>query len=109
MGWYGRTLAVARSAGKSALIEKGLLLGRGRAAENAVAMGKAAEPADDIGVVFGIFQVTRIARFAKQIDAAELIGNLLRMHERHVEKLKQVVVEARIRAAGDRAACDLAG
>jgi hypothetical protein len=65
---------LATLARKPTLIEKGLLLGSGRAAKNAVAMGKAAEPADDIGVVLGIFQVFGVAGFAEEIDAIELVG-----------------------------------
>src|ERR1700722_8288815 len=94
-------------AGKSALIEKGLLLWRRHAAKNAVSMRKAAEPADDVGMVLGVFQVLRPAGGAEELDATQLIGEVLRMHEWYIEEFEQLRLEAPVRAARDRAVCDL--
>ena len=46
---------------KSSLVQEGLLLRRGRAAQKAIAMGEAPEPPDDVGVVLGPFQVFGMA------------------------------------------------
>src|SRR5712672_3544179 len=54
---WPRSFPVLSSAGKPATIEKGLLLRRGRAAQNAIAMREAPEPADNAGVVLGIAEV----------------------------------------------------
>ncbi len=59
---------------KSRLVQEGLLVRRGRAAQQAVAMGKAAEPPDDVGVVLGPFQAFGMAGRARQLDAAQLVG-----------------------------------
>ncbi len=53
---------VLSSAGKAACVEEGLFFGRGRAAQDAVTVRKAPEPADDVGVVLGIFHVFGIGR-----------------------------------------------
>src|ERR1043166_6254454 len=90
-----------------AAVQKRLLL-RGRlAAEHGVAMREAAEAADDVAVLLGVFQVL-IARRAVKLDAAELVGEFLRMHERQEQKAavfgRQVlVVGALERAVGGRA------
>ena len=46
---------------KSAVVEKGLLLLGGDAAEQRVAMREAAEPADDVGVLLRPFQQVGVA------------------------------------------------
>jgi len=55
---------VLSSAGKASGIEECLFFGRGRPAQNPVAVGKAPEPADDVGVLFGIFLVFGIGAAA---------------------------------------------
>ena len=52
---------VLSSAGKPAGVEEGLLFGRGRAAQDAVAVREAPEPADDIGVLLGIVALSALA------------------------------------------------
>src|SRR3954464_11078694 len=66
-------------------VEIGLLLGRRGAAQNRIAMRKAAEAADDVGMALGIFQIF-IVGLPIQRDAALLIVHVLRMHERQEEK-----------------------
>ena len=72
-------------------------------------MGKATEPPDNIGMFLGIVEVIGIAGFAEEVDATQLVGQMLRMHERHVEKFQQGFVDTRIRAAGYGAARNLQG
>ena len=72
-------------------------------------MGKAAEPPDDIGVVLGPFQVLGMAGRARQLDAAQLVRQLLRMHERQIEEFPQSAVNPGVRTAFDGAMRHLAG
>src|ERR1700721_2081613 len=58
-------------AGKSAAVEKGLLLGRRDATENAVSMRKASEPADDVGMFLGISEVFRMVGGGERGGAAQ--------------------------------------
>src|SRR5262245_20342148 len=60
----------ARSPGEPAGIQKRLLFGRGGAAQYLVAVREAAEAADDVGVVLGIFQAVIVAERAVERDAA---------------------------------------
>ncbi len=53
-------------------------------------MGKAPEPPDDIGVVLGPFQVLGMAGRARQGDAAQLVGHVLRVHERQEQESAHV-------------------
>src|SRR5258708_30948430 len=80
---------VLSSAGKASGVKECLFLGRRCAPQDAVTVRKAAEPADDIGMVLGIFPVFGIGRAAEQLDAAQLVGQMLRMHERHIEEFEQ--------------------
>ena len=50
-------------------------------------MREAPEAADDVGMQFGIFEVLGIVGVAEQLHAAKLVGDLLGMHERQIEKL----------------------
>ena len=68
---------VLSSAGKSAAVEKGLFFRQRRSPQKTIAMREAAEPADDGGMVLGIFQVVGIAGFAEKFDAALLVGQML--------------------------------
>src|SRR6267378_6673136 len=100
---------VLSSAGKSAALEKGPFSRRRRAPQHAIAMRETPEPADDVGVILGVFQIVGVAGLAEEFDATKLVGQMLRMHERHVEKLQQCRLDARVGAAGDGAADNLAG
>src|SRR6266516_793497 len=80
---------VPSSVPKSATIQKGLFFRRRRAPQDAIAMRKAHEPADDIGMILGVFQIVRLPALAKELDATQLVGQMLRMHQRHVEKFQQ--------------------
>src|SRR3984957_12122344 len=51
------TFIVLSSAGKSAIVEKCLFLRCGASSQNAIAMGKAPEPADDVGMILGVSEV----------------------------------------------------
>src|SRR5882757_284006 len=68
-----------------AIIQIGLLLRRGGAAEHAVAMREATEAADDVGMPLGVFQIL-VAGFAIERDAAPLVVHVLRMHEGQEEE-----------------------
>jgi hypothetical protein len=103
-----RSFTVLSSAGKSAKIEKRLFFRRRGSSQNIIAMGKAPEPADDVGMILGIAEIVAIARVTKQFDAALLVGQMLRMHERHVEKFQQGRLDTLVRAARDGAGRDLA-
>src|SRR5258708_31106499 len=82
-----RAFTVMSSARKAAHVQKRLLL-RGRSAvQNPIAMREAPEPANYVGVVFGVFEVFRIAGNAEEFHAAKLLGAMLRIHERHVHEL----------------------
>ena len=70
-------------------------------------MRKASEPADDIGMFLGILEVLRIAGAAEQFDAAQLVGQIFRMHEWQIQKLQEGSFNAFIGAAGERAVDDL--
>jgi hypothetical protein len=89
-------VTVAASTRKPAFVQEGLLFRRRRAPQNSVAVRETAEPPDDRGVVFGVFEVVCPARLAEQIDAAELVRKMLRMHEGQVEKLAQIVRDSQI-------------
>jgi hypothetical protein len=58
-----------RSAGKPAVVEKGLLLQRRGAAQDRVAMREASEAANDIGMLLGVFAELIIA-------ASRLVGSM---------------------------------
>src|SRR3977135_4102616 len=106
--WFG-VFTVPSSAPKSATIEKGLFLRRRRAPQDGIAMRKAPEPADDIGMILGVFQIVRLPTLAEEFDATQLIGQMLRVHERQVEKFQQDRLDPGVGAACDGAAGDLAG
>jgi len=50
-------------------------------------VGKATEPADDVGVQLRPFQKVRIAGGGKQRAASLLVGHCFRVLERQIEKL----------------------
>src|SRR4051812_31943025 len=94
--------------GEAALVEEGLFLGRGDAAEHLVAMGEAAETADDVLVQLRPLQKLGVASRGEQCAAALLIGELFRVFERQIEELlvgdRPSAIEAvRKRSSGDRA------
>src|SRR5690242_17109526 len=90
-------------AGEAAAVEEGLLIGRGGAAEDGVAMREAAEPADDVGVQLRPLQLLGVANGAKQRAAALLVGGGLGMLERQIEELPTVGRRLQVEAAGDGA------
>src|SRR5712691_10155244 len=93
-----------RLPGKSTVVEEGLLLRAGGAAQHRIAVREAAEAADDLGVLLGVFEEFVIAISARQFDAALLIRQMLRMHERQIEKLALAVRDLAVEPAGDRTA-----
>src|SRR5205085_9130187 len=90
--------ASTRQATRSEKIE---FLLAGLAAEQRVPVRETAESSDDVGVILGVFPVL-LAGLREQLHTSFLVGELLRMHERHVEKLPQVVRRSHVDAARDR-------
>src|SRR3954464_1522423 len=77
-GFAGTSSARAADFGltlESAAVEKGLFLSCGVAAEQGVAVGEAAKPADDVGVQLRPFQKVSVAGRRKQRAASLLIGH----------------------------------
>jgi hypothetical protein len=70
-------------------------------------MRKAPEPADDVRMFLGISEVFRIVGSAEQVDAAQLVGQVFRMHEWQIQELQKGRLDLSVGAAGKRAACDL--
>src|SRR5258705_3696728 len=77
---------VASSARKAARFEKRLFFGGRPAVQHPIAMREAPEPADDVGVTFGVFQVFRIAGFSEKVNEPKLVGQVLRMHEGQIQE-----------------------
>src|ERR1700722_5489838 len=100
--------SVIALAGKPAAVEKGLFFRRRSAAENAVSVRKAPEPADNVRMFLGIAEVFGIVVGAKQVDAAQLIGQIFRMHEWQIQELQQGSFNAFVGATGKRAVGDVA-
>ena len=80
----------------------------GIAAERAIAVGKAPEAANDVGMDLGVFFAFGIAGVAAQRDAALLVGEILRVHQRQIEEAllrqsEQPVGAPRDRRFGNRA------
>ena len=96
-------LPYVRSTSKAASIEKGLLFGGRAAAKDRVAMGKAPEPADDVGMLLGMPREFFFAVAARQLEAVLLVGQIFRMHERQIEKLAFRMRDFLIEAASDGA------
>src|SRR3954447_8885535 len=102
------------SAGETAAVEEGLLVRGGVAAEQTVAVGEAAKPPDDVGVLTRVFQVLGIVGVLKQRDAMQLIGQVLGMHEGQIEEFEQdridpLICTPRNGVAGDVARLRVAG
>ena len=74
-----------------------MLFRRGLAAEDDIAVRKASEPANDPGMVFRPFQVFGMPGLPRQLDAADLVGQLLRMHERQIEEFAQLRIDPQLR------------
>src|SRR5579871_984087 len=91
------------SSGKAAGVQEGLFLRRGDASEDMVAVREAAEPADDVGVLLGVAKVLGIVSVSEQLDAAELVGQMLGMLERQIEKFEQGWIDPRVDPTGERA------
>lgn len=72
--------AAITSARKAACIKERLLVRARHAREHSVAMRKAAEPPDDVGMDFGMQHALGIGSRAAERDAALLIRDVLRMH-----------------------------
>src|SRR5207248_11434767 len=75
-----------QSAGKPAIVEKGLLLRRRGAAQDRVAMRETSEAANDIGMPLGVFAELIIVVAARQLQAAFLVREVFRVHERQIEE-----------------------
>src|SRR5450756_1769391 len=95
-------LAWQLSAGEAAAVEERLFLRGADAAEHRIAVPEAA---DDIGVPFRPFQAVGVVARAIERDRPFLISQLLRMHERQIEKAEQVGKRA-VEAVEDGAAGD---
>ena len=81
------TLASFYSACEAALVEKPLLFLRGVTAEQRVAMGEASEADDDSAMFLSERQTLGRTVGPVQGEAMVLVGELLGMHERQIEKL----------------------
>src|SRR6185503_15436681 len=92
---------------EAAIVEEGLLLRRGVASEQTVAMGEAAEPADDGGVLLGIFEVFAALDAPEQRHAMQLVRQMLGMHEGQIEEFEQVRIHPAVGAPADGAAGDV--
>src|SRR5262245_40939372 len=75
------------SAGKSACLEKALLVRPARTAQDRIAVREASEAPNDVGVPLGICREFSIAVVARELQAAFLVGKILRMHQRQIEEL----------------------
>ncbi len=72
-------------------------------------MREAPEPADDVGVVLGVFQVFGSRRLsANSSMQRNWSAQMLRMHEGQIEEFAQRRIDPRVGAAVDGAARDLA-
>src|SRR6185503_18518831 len=92
----------ARSAGEAAGVEKGLLLRRRDAPQYRVTMGKAAEAANDVGMLLGVCHEFVVAVSARQVQASALIGQHFRVHERQIEEAALVLRHLPVEAALER-------
>src|SRR5207245_2013425 len=66
-------------------VEKRALLLGSRAAERAIAVGEAPEPAEDVGMDLGVRAAFGIAGLSAQRDAALLVGEILRVQQRQIK------------------------
>src|SRR5262245_5161749 len=98
-----------QSAGKAAIVEKGLLLRRRGAAQDRVAMRESPEAANDTGMALGIFAELVIAVAARQLQAAFLVRQIFRVHERQIEELALGMRDLPVEAATDCAPGHAAG
>src|SRR2546423_274881 len=98
-----------QSAGKAAVVEKGLFLRRRGAAQDRVAMRESPEAANDTGMALGVFAELIIAVAARQLKAAFLIRQVFRVHERQIEELALGMRDLPVEAAADCALGDAAG
>src|ERR1700688_1268947 len=88
-GIFGRTEPTGKNAattsglspGKTPAGEKRLLLRRAGTAQHRVAVGKAPEAADDVGVLLGVLCELIVAIAARQLHAAVLVGQMFRVHQ----------------------------
>src|SRR5690606_1443969 len=97
----GARRAAEKLPGESACVEKRLLFRVRRAPEHKDAVGKTAEPANDVGVDLRESEVFGSAAGAKQLNATVLIRQPFGMHEGHIEEFDKVGLYARVGAAGD--------
>jgi hypothetical protein len=102
-------LPYVRSTSKAARVEKGLLFGGRAAAHDRIAMGKAPESADDVGMLLRIAREFFFAVAARQLEAVLLVEQRFRMHERQIEKLAFRMRDFLIEAAIDGALRHSAG
>src|SRR5260370_23659360 len=106
---WPRAFTVILSARKAARFQKRLLFGGRSAVQKPITMREAPEPANYVCICFGVFEVFRIAGPAEEFDAAKLVGQMLRMHERHVQGFQQRGTAPRIGAPVECPVCDFTG
>src|SRR5690349_2875261 len=94
------------STGETAAVQKRLLLRRGRAPEDGVAMRKPAEAPDDVRVQFGPFQTVSVADCFIKSDTAFLVGGVFRVLERQVKEAAHLGGNLGVKAADDPAGSD---
>ncbi len=95
----GHRRGVLISSLETALVEEPLLLWRGDAAERRVAVRKASEAPNDVGVDFRPFQTIGIADCLEECGGALLIGEIFRMLKRQLEEAAHAVRRLRVEAA----------
>ncbi len=70
-----------------------------------IAVREPAEASDDVGVDMREFEVVLVSERLKQRHTAVLIGDGLRMHQRHIDELPQLHLYALVDATRDRSLC----
>ena len=73
--------------GETAAVEEGLFFRRGLAPEHLVAVGEAAEAADDVGVQLRPLQKFGVTSRREQRAAMLLVGQMFGVLERQIEEL----------------------
>src|SRR5215813_8568406 len=103
------SLCGMRSARKAAGVEEGLLLRPGGAAQRRVAVREPPEATDDVGMLLGVCHELIVAVTARELNAAFLIGEIFRVHQRQIEELALAVRDPPVEPASDGTIGDGAG
>src|SRR6185503_16033152 len=93
----------SRLTGEAAPVQEGLLFGRGSAPEHGVAVRKAAEATDDVGMNVRPFEAVGVARGLIAQEPALLVDQTLGMLERQIEETAHLGIGA-VEAVEDGAA-----